>query len=459
VDFLRILLQFSERHPSLNRVVLPLTSSTVFMRLASGSFWNSILNLFSKGTSFIGTILIIRLIGREAFGEFGILNTTIAMFGMFTSFSISQTATKYIAQYRKSDKEKAGRIIGLSFMFSGLIGTVIFLAVLIFAKPLSIYSLGAPHLQSSLQLMALGIFFGSLNGVQNGIIAGLEAFKINTYLGVILGFVLTGIKVLLTYYFGFFGAVIGMTVEPLLTYLITFKITRGLLIKEGLTVIFKGAWQEASVLFLYSLPTVFSGLLLIPTQWYIMTLLAKENNGFFELAGYNASMQWFNVLIFVPYIIMAAFLPVFSDLIEQKKLKQVNRVITNTAAVILIIFVPLTLVFVFFGNDIAKIYGSEFAGVGFLLTLSVLAMIPQSILLIFSNLAAAMNHLWFSFLAQLIWSAVLLICSFYWLEYGAEGLLYARLIAFITQLAVFISYYFWWKTKFKQLLNPQISSI
>ncbi|PRY88381.1 oligosaccharide flippase family protein [Mongoliibacter ruber] len=420
------------------------------MRLASGSFWNAILNFFSKGFSFLGTIIIIRLIGREAFGEFGLLNTTISMFGMFTAFSISQTATKYIAQYRNSDKEKASRIIGISFLFSGLVGSLVFLVVVFFAKSLAIHSLGAPHLQSSLQLMALGVLFGSLNGVQNGIIYGLEAFKVNTYLGIFLGFVLTLIKVLLTYYFGFFGAVVGMTLEPVITYVITFKITKNLMFKEGLTVRFKGSLQEASILFTYSLPTILSGLLLIPTQWYVMTLLARENNGFFELAGYNASLQWFNVLIFVPYIVMAAFLPVFSDLIQQEKLSQVNRVVKNTVVLILGIFVPLSAVFLFFGDKIALIYGSEFGGVGYLLALSIIAMIPQSLLLIFSNLAAAMNHLWFSFSAQLTWSVVLLSFSYLWLGFGAEGLLYARLLAFSVQLLVFLMYYFWWRAKFKK---------
>lgn len=443
------LIKHSQGYPKLNALLLRLLGSQVFLRLASGSFWNAILNLFSKGVSFIGTIIIIRLIGREAFGEFGLLNTTISMFGMFTAFSISQTATKYIAQYRNSDKEKAGRIIGLSFLFSGGIGVLVFLAVVIFAGPLSVASLNAPHLKGSLQIMAFGILFGSLNGVQNGIIYGLEAFKTNTFLGIFLGILLTGVKVLLTYYYGFFGAVLGMTVEPLLTYVITFKIVRGLMLKEGLSVKFKGALDEASILFSYSLPTILSGLLLIPTQWFVMTLLAKEDDGFFELAGYNASLQWFNVLIFIPYILMAAFLPVFSDLIQQGKLAQVDRVVKNTAVIILLIFIPLTMVFFIFGDQIALIYGGEFSGIGFLLTLSVLAMIPQSLLLIFSNLAAAMNHLWFSFAAQLSWSLILILLSYWWLHHGAEGLLNARLAAFIIHLLVFLFYYFWWKKRFK----------
>lgn len=457
LPFLDFLTQHTQKHPRLHVPLQKMLGSQVFMRLASGSFWNALLNVFSKGFSFLGTIIIIRLIGREAFGEFGLLNTTISMFGMFTAFSISQTATKYIAQYRHSDKEKVGRIIGLSFVFSGLFGLLLCIFAFVFAQPLAENSIGAPQLKSSLQLMSIGILFGSLNGVQNGIIYGLEAFKVNTYLGIGLAFILTLMKVLLTYFFGFFGAILGMTLEPLLTYLITFSIVRNLLLREQLKPIFKGAWREAKILFSYSLPTTLSGIMLIPIQWYIMTLLAKEDNGFFELAGYNASLQWFNVLIFIPYILMAAFLPVFSDLVEKKQFSQINRVITHTAGLILAIFIPLILLFAVFGNRIAGIYGGEFEGIGYLLTLSVITLVPQSLLNILSNLAAAMNHLWFTVAAQGIWGVLLIFSTYAWLAQGAEGLLLARLLAFSGHFLVFLAYYVWWRKQQARHFNTNHS--
>jgi O-antigen/teichoic acid export membrane protein len=90
-----------------------LSVSDTFRRILR-VLWNAVLNLWGKEFLLLAPVIIIRIIGREAFGEFGMLNTTIAMFGMCYYFSINQTA--FIAEYRNSDKEKAGRIIGLSFI-------------------------------------------------------------------------------------------------------------------------------------------------------------------------------------------------------------------------------------------------------------------------------------------------------------------------------------------------------
>jgi O-antigen/teichoic acid export membrane protein len=163
--FTNLLLKYSGRNQRINDFIRELSVSDTFRRILSGSFWNLVLNLWGKGISFIGTVIIIRIIGREAFGEFGMLNSTIAMFGMFTSFSISQTATKFIAEYRNSDKEKAGRIIGLSFLFSVFLGLILFVLVFFFADILAVQSLN--FIWQIARLMAIGLFFDQWSTERN----------------------------------------------------------------------------------------------------------------------------------------------------------------------------------------------------------------------------------------------------------------------------------------------------
>lgn len=435
------ILKYTANNKSLNDILINLSISTTFRRLASGSFWNAILNLYGKGISFIGTIIIIRLIGRDAFGEFGMVNTTISMFGMFTTFSISQTATKYIAQYRNSDKEKAGRIIGLSFLFSAALGFTMFALVMIFAKTLANYSLHAPHLVSSLQLMAIGLLFGSVNGAQNGVIAGFEAFKANTIWGVILGTINVLIKVTLTWFYGFKGAVIGMTIEPVLTYSATYFLTRKIINKNQITIQYKGAIRESGILLNYSLPSILTGLLVFPTNWYSMSLLTNSADGYHELGAYNAANQWYNVLIFIPYILVASFLPVFSEMLANNKVNEVNKIIKNAVYIVLAIFIPLTLVFLLFGEKIALIYGSQFKGTGFLLALAVFTLIPQGISIILGNLVAALNKMWFGLWVNFIWCIAIIGFTYLLLPYGSMGLLWARIIAFILNMMLMILFY------------------
>ena len=441
-------------YPKLHALLERAFSSDIFKRILRGSFWNAILNFFSKGISFIGTVIIIRLIGKEAYGEFGMLNSTIAMFGMFTTFSISQTATKHIAEFRELDRPKAGRIIGLSFLFSATMGMLIFLIVQLAAGLLATNSLDAPHLEGSLRLMAIGMLFGSLNGAQYGVINGLEAFKENSFLGIILGISLTLMKIVLTYSFGFFGAVVGMTLEPFITYLATFYLIRKLLNRSHLKIMFRGALKEYSILFNYSLPSLLSGMLIFPTNWYTMSLLATNKaGGYDELADFNVANQWFNVLIFITYILVSSFLPIFADLWAKKQFRQVNRIVKNASLTILVIFIPISLIFLFFGEAIAKIYGAEYAGVGILIFVSVLTLIPQSLCIVLNNVLVASGRLWTSLMVFAIWSITFISFTFILLSYSSMGLVIARLIAFIVYLFILFLVYrtFYRKSSFQSL--------
>ncbi|WP_192349204.1 oligosaccharide flippase family protein [Algoriphagus sp. Y33] len=429
-------------YPKIQALLLRAFSSEIFRRILRGSFWNAILNFFSKGVSFVGTVIIIRLIGKEAYGEFGMLNTTIAMFGMFTTFSISQTATKHIAEFRDLDKPRAGRIIGLSFLFSGTLGFLIFIVVQLTAGLLAENSLEAPHLEGSLRLMATGMLFGSMNGAQYGVINGLEAFKENSFLGIALGICLTLVKIALTYWFGFFGAVLGMTVEPLITYLATFYLVRKLLTRSRLKIMFSGALKEYKILFNYSLPSLLSGLLIFPTNWYTMSLLATRGGGYDELADFNVANQWFSVLIFITYILVSSFLPIFSDLWAKKQYHQVNRIVKSASLTILAIFIPICLIFLFFGENIARIYGPEYAGIGFLIFVSVFTLIPQSLCVVLNNVLVACGRLWTSLLIFGAWSICFVGLTFVLLSFSSMGLVLARLIAFIVYLLILFWVYF-----------------
>jgi O-antigen/teichoic acid export membrane protein len=448
--FVILALKYSERNQRINSFIQELSVSKTFRRIFSGSFWNAVLNLWGKGISFIGTVIIIRILGREAYGEFGMLNTTVNMFGMFATFSISQTATKFIAEYRNSDKEKAGRIIGLSFVFSAFIGLLLFVSVFLFADILAEKSLNAPHLASSIHLMAVGLFFGSINGAQNGIIAGFESFKSNTIINIFLTSFLTILKVVLAYWYGFKGAVIGMTIEPVLSYLTTFFLTRSIIKSNEIKIRITGSLKEYPLFLSYSLPSLLVGLMVFPTNWFVMSLLAKSAGGYHDLGAFNTANQWFNVLIFIPYILVSTFLPVFSNLLSENKFSAVDRIIKNAVLIILILFIPMSLIFFFYGDVLAiTIYGSDFKGTGMLLAVAVFTMIPQGISIVLGNLVGALSKMWFSFWVNAIWCVILIGSTYYFLPYGAAGLLYAKLVAFtINFLLIFLFYLKWKKNNF-----------
>jgi O-antigen/teichoic acid export membrane protein len=55
---------------------------------------------------------------KETFGDFGLVQSTVADFATFSGFGIGATATKYIAELVHTDKLRTGRIIGLNYLFT-----------------------------------------------------------------------------------------------------------------------------------------------------------------------------------------------------------------------------------------------------------------------------------------------------------------------------------------------------
>lgn len=96
------------------------------------------------------------------------IQTTVGMFGVFAVLRLGMTATKYIAEYRQTDPERAGRIIGLSGLVAMATGGLMALGLLVFAPWIAEHTINAPHLTGVLRIGGLILFISALNGAQTG---------------------------------------------------------------------------------------------------------------------------------------------------------------------------------------------------------------------------------------------------------------------------------------------------
>ena len=89
-------------------------ASPIGGRLARGAFWSLIGTTLSKGCSTISWIVVGRMLGKEYFGELNMVQNTVGMFGAAAGLGMGMAAAKYVAEYRKTDPDRAGRFIGLA---------------------------------------------------------------------------------------------------------------------------------------------------------------------------------------------------------------------------------------------------------------------------------------------------------------------------------------------------------
>src|SRR3984893_6857104 len=83
-------------------------------RLARSTFWTLTGSVAGRLVSIPAGVLLARLLGRHDYGELGMIYSSIELFGIFGGFGLGITATKHVAEFKRRDPERAGRILALS---------------------------------------------------------------------------------------------------------------------------------------------------------------------------------------------------------------------------------------------------------------------------------------------------------------------------------------------------------
>src|SRR5271157_5561114 len=174
-------------------------SQTLSKRYAIGSLWSLLSVFFSQGASFVASIIVARLLGTTGFGEYNMIINTIGTLGTFTGLGLGLTATKYLAELKYSQPERAGRILGLAIQLAFYTNALVAILVFFFAPFLAKQTLNAPYLSTELKIGCLLLFFNSYNGLQTGALVGFESFKKIARITIVSGIINFPILILGTY--------------------------------------------------------------------------------------------------------------------------------------------------------------------------------------------------------------------------------------------------------------------
>jgi len=282
------------------------------------------------------------------------------MFGIFAGFGLGLTATKYVAEYRHSDKMKAGKVIALSNLVA--ISSAIFISIVLYfiAPLLASKTLAAPTLAPLIQIGAGILFFSALNGAQTGVLAGFEAFRAIARINLISGILAFPIMVGATYQWELRGAVWA----SVFSLGINWALNKYALIKTvnetDLKIIYDKCWDEWKVLRDFSLPAFLSNVVTAPMGWVFSVILTNQANGYAEMGIYNAANQWRMVLAFLPSMITNALLPIISSQIKTN-VSGYNSALNLAHKIIFVIIFPITLVLMILSGVIMNSYGHGFS--------------------------------------------------------------------------------------------------
>lgn len=406
----------------------------VGMRIIKGAFWGTIGTITSRSITVFLSFLLARILGKEGFGEYGIIITTTAMVSGFAGLGIGATVTRYVASLKVRKPEQAGKIIGLSTIITWLSAVIYGFAFIYFAPWLAETTLSAPHLGPILQISSIIIAFGVVNSVQISSLAGLESFKISALLGAILNILQSVLVVILAYWFSIRGAITGLAISSSLNVLLYYFVSSNELKKASIKVTFRDAWSEWRILVKFSLPAFLSTISVGPVIWASNAFLAKQPYGYGQLGIYNAAIQWDTFVQLFPALISTAVLPIMADMYGRGDKKGSLRIMWKMMKYSAFLVVPIAILVSVLSPIIIKAYGSSFKGEHLVIIIVVSTTVLSTVSANLGTFISAAGKMWIGFGINCAWGISFLFLSYFLVRWGAKGLAAAKFLAYFVHL-------------------------
>jgi O-antigen/teichoic acid export membrane protein len=399
-----------------------LPGGTLRARFASGAMWLLLGAGLSQLLLALSSIIIARVLGKELFGEFGMVRSTVMMFGTLAGLGLGITTNKYVAEFRDSDPARAGRVLALTTTLAAISGTLVAIVVAAAADYLASNTLGAPHLARFVRLCAPLLAMSVLNGVQLGAITGLEQFRVLSLLSTLTGLSVASLAAVGAFAGGiegaFYGTLIGSFVNVIMMELILATLRR----RKGIGIAFDGLWRERQVLVSFAIPSMLAGLMVAPVTWAGLRLLFVREDGAGEVAVFQAANQLRMLALFVPGAIAQVVLPVLSNIQADVDASGYRRAIQLAAVACLITGAAVAIPLMAASPQVMGLFGSSFSSGWLVLCLMCGAAVLQAINTVIGEALAALSKMWWGFWLNCLWSVEFLLAALLLVRHGAAGL-------------------------------------
>jgi O-antigen/teichoic acid export membrane protein len=402
--------------------------------------WTVAGSIVGQGGSFAGSVVAARVLGKEAYGQVALVQSTVVALSSLACLGLGVTATKYVSQYRQSDPEKAGRILGLSSIVA-LIAALCFSAFFILAAP----SLVIPGTRSApdvavVRLGAVFLFFTTLNGYQMGAMAGLEAFRSIAAITAVCGVASFSLAWWFSTCFGLRGAVLSQGVSAFLLWSFYQAGLNRESRAKGVHVSCRGSWGQRWALFRFSVPGTISGIISSSAIWWCGATLVR-NCGYAELALFTAANNMRLMILLVPALAAKVASPLLNNLSVEGDSASYRRtfwlaLLANGGMAVL-----LAVALVLSGDRVLRLFGKGFAGPTTLIALACAGAVVEVVAGSLYQAIFTGRSLWTQVVAMSVWAGVLLISvSSVGSGSGAQGLAFSYLTAWCASACVYAIY-------------------
>lgn len=401
--------------------------------LAGVAGWSFLSALIARSANVVALVICARVLAQEQFGQVAIIQSTVGMFAPIAGLGLATTTTKFLAEYRDADPDRAGRILALSLVAAAVAGLLLTGVLILLAPQLAALGFAAPDLSTQL-IQASGLLaFGVFEAVQTGALIGFEAFSRIARLSVWNGLLSIPVVAILASRYGASGAIAGLTVSVAVACVLNAIALRAECRKWGIHPSLTGIRAEQRMLLNFSLPSYLSGIVVAPVTWLSTALLVHQANGFAEMALFTAADRFRYLLIFLPLAVSRIAVPALSRFRSAGDNAGYRNAFRWNLGFGLLVSIPPALLCVAFAQPLMAVFGEAFRRGWPVLAILAVSAIPT---VMNTQLGAAMlsnGRAWARASADLVLAAVFLLAAWILIpQWSATGLAMAFAIAYTT---------------------------
>ncbi|MGM9825807.1 MAG: oligosaccharide flippase family protein [Paludibacteraceae bacterium] len=383
--------------------------------LARDSFWAVVGNGLGNAFLLLAGIFIARFLGKDLYGEYGVVKTTMMYSATFATFGLGITSTKFLSEYLQQKKQYALSIMRDSLRVTFVFSVCIAVLILLVSPYLSNY-LKHPSLALAFRMLSGIIVFKALVTTQQGILAGLHAFRAAGINNILAGVSMLVLSVPLTYWFGLRGALGALMASQVIACILnhfSIRRCRAALVEEQQT-----DHSFVRELVSFSFPIALQESSFTICSWLgIMLLTRYATVG--DVGIFTASLQWNVIIMMIPTLLSNVVLAHLSGTThhsETHKATMRRMLLVNVVCAVL----PFVVIYPLSGY-ISQLYGSEFDTMTSVLRILLLDALLFSITTVFKSEYIAQGHNWLLFAVRAV-KDVLLVVMAYFLLTGSLSL-------------------------------------
>ena len=411
-----------------------------WQRFATNVVWNVVGAFFNQGSTLALGLVVANTLGRDQYGIYGFLQSTMLLFMNIGQMAMGIVATKFVGEYHIREKERAGRVIVLCLAFSAITATVAATTAFLLAPAIATTVFHTASAANLIRLAAPAIFFAVITVPCSGILAGFGNFSKNAMAGVAAGITYFTIGAFMAVRFGLAAVIAGIGMSACFQCALLLALVFGEAKRQGVPVKWpsvRSIGAERRNLFHVAIPAALTGFSSLPAIWLANAILARQPGGIAALALFTAANSLRQVVLFAPYLIGNVGFSMLSRHRGTADHEGFRHAFWMNVLASGAVAVALAGAIIIGGHQILRVFGPAFAVAYPVLALLVASTIPEALSVGLYQLIQSRGLIWISFFFIALPRDCSLVAFAFFMSrrHGAFGLAEAFMISILVMLA------------------------